>query len=149
MVIETSPREHTLVGVLHGSSLATCDPGNNQKVPGLFANLQHQDNLDFIKQWLPLGEYFASQDKKDTDLFYLKKLDPHLRFQYLWMYYPNNEDVYSKIFFDVCEDPTYLNNSLDTYGINCSLYNLVNKVCQNGQSELDNFEKFNVNCSSK
>ena len=116
----------------------------------IFTGEYCEDNLDFIEKWLPLGEYFASQDTNDTDLFYLKKFDPHLRFQYLWTYYPNNEDVYSKIFFDVCEDPTYLNNSLDTYGINCSLYNsMVNKVCQNGQSELDNFEKFNVNCSSK
>ena len=85
-----------------------------------------------------------------TDLFYLKKLDPHLRFQYLWTYYPSNEEVYAKVFFDVCQDSTYLNDSLDTYGMNCSLYNsMVYKVCQNGQSELDNFEKFTVNCSSK
>ena len=80
MVIETSPQEHTLVGILHGSSLSTCVPGNNRKVPGLFANLEHKDNLDFIEKWLPLGEYFASQDTNDTDLFYLKKLDPHLSF---------------------------------------------------------------------
>ena len=85
-----------------------------------------------------------------TDLFYLKKLDPHLRSQYLWTHYPNNEDVYSKVFFDICQDSTFLNDSLDTYGMNCSLYNsMVNKVCQNGQSEVDNFEQFNVNCSSK
>ena len=142
--------EHTLVGILHGSSLSTCVPGNNRKVPGLFANLEHKDNLDFIEKWLPLGEYFASQDTNDTDLFYLKKLDPHLRFQNLWRYYPNNEDVFAKVFFDVCQDSTYLNDSLDTYGMNCSLYNsMVYKVCQNGQSELDNFEKFNVNCSGK
>ena len=143
--------EHTLVGVLHGSTLTTCVPGNNRKVPGLFAHLGHEDNLEFIEKWLPLGEYFASQDTNDADLFYLKKLDPHLRFQYLWMYYPNNEDVYSKIFFDVCPDSTYLNDTLDsTYGMNCSLYNsMVNKVCQNGQSELNNLENFNVNCSRK
>ena len=59
--------EHTLVGVLHGSSLATCVPGNHQKVPGIFANLQHQDNLDFIEKWLPLGEYFPSPDS-DTNV---------------------------------------------------------------------------------
>ena len=142
--------EHTLVGILHGSSLSTCVPGSNQKVPGLFANLQHEDNLDFIEKWLPLGEYFASKDTNDTDLIYLKKLDPHLRFQSLWSYYPSNEEVYLKAFFDVCQDSTYLNDSLDTYGMNCSLYNsMVYKVCQNGQSELDNFEKFNVNCSCK
>ena len=151
MVIETTPLNHTLVGILHGSILSTCIPGNNQKVPGLFANLQHEDNLDFIEKWLPLGEYFASQDTNDTDLFYLKKLDPHLRFQYLWTYYPSNEDVYLKVFFDVCQDSIYLNDSLDgSYGMNCSMYNsMVYKVCQNGQSELDNFEKFNVNCSCK
>ena len=153
MVIETNPTEHTLVGVLHGSTLTTCvpQPGINQKVPGLFVNLQHKDNLDFIEKWLHLGEYFASQDSNDADLFYLKKLDPFLRKQSLWRKYSNNEDVYSKVLFDVCQDSTNLNDSLDTtYGMNCSLYNsMVNKVCQNGQSELDNFEKFNVNCSSK
>ena len=105
--------EHTLIGVLHGSTLTTCVPGNNRKVPGLFAHLGHEDNLEFIEKWLPLGEYFASQDTNDADLFYLKKLDPHLRFQYLWMYYPNNEDVYSKIFFDVCEDPMQLTTIQD------------------------------------
>ena len=90
-----------------------------------------------------------------TDLFYLKKLDPHYRFQNLWTYYPNNEDVYLKLCFDICQYSTisilrYLD--LDIYGINCSLYSynsIVTKVCQNGQSDLDNFEKFNVNCSSK
>ena len=106
-----------MVGVLHGSTLSTCVPGGtNQKVPGLFVNLQHKDNLDFIEKWLPLGEYFASQDSNYADLFYLKKLDPFLRKQSLWRKYPNNEDVYSKVFFDVCEDSTYLNDNSDTYG---------------------------------
>ena len=159
MVIETSPLNHTLVGILHGSSLPTCYPTNNQKVPGLFANLQHEDNLDFIEKWLPLGEYFASKDTDDTDLFYLKKLDPYLRVQDLWTSYPDTEEVYAKVFFDICHLilaylnrslETYLNDRLETYGMNCSLYNsMVYKVCQNGQSELDNFEKFNVNCSCK
>ena len=97
-----------------------------------------------------MGKYFASQNTSDTDLFHLKKLDPHQRLQYLWRYYPSNEDVYSKVLFGVCQDSTYLSDSSDTYGFNCSLHNsMVYKVCQNGQSALRNFEKFNVNCSRK
>ena len=142
-----------MIGILHGSSLSTCVPRNNQKIPGLFANLQHQDNLDFINKWLPLGEYFASQNTSDTEMFFLEKLDPHLRRQNLWRYYPNNDEVYSKVFFDICQDWQdwrSMNNTLDIYGVECSLYNsMVYKTCQNGESELDNYANFNVNCSSK
>ena len=143
-----------MIGILHGSSLSTCAPGNNQKVPGLFANLQHQDNLDFINKWLPLGEYFALQNTSDTEMYYLENLDPHLRRQNLWRYYPyDDEEVYSKVFFDICQDWQdwrSMNDTLDTYGVECSLYNsMVYKTCQNGESELDNYANFNVNCSSK
>ena len=75
----------------------------------------------------------------------MKKLDPYNRWQHLWNYYPNNDDLYHKIFFDVCQDLIYLK----TFGMDCSLYNsTVEKICRNGQSDLDNFENFNVNCSS-
>ena len=152
LVVETSPRNHTLVGILHGSRLSNCTPGNNQKIPGLFANLEHEDNLNFVEKWLPLGEYFAShsQNSSDPDIFYKDYLHPFQRIQYLWSAYPDNDEVYKKIFFDVCKDLVLMNNSLETYGMNCSLYNsMVNEVCQNGFPETENFERFEVNCSSK
>ena len=136
-----------MIGILHGSSLSTCVPRNNQKIPGLFANLQHQDNLDFIEKWLPLGEYFALQNTSDTEMYYLENLDPHLRRQNLWRYYPNNDEVYSKVFFDICQDWQdwrSMNNTLDIYGVECSLYNSM--VCANGKSHQENFDFFGVYC---
>ena len=99
----------------------TCAPGINQTVPGLFANIEHKENLDFIKKWLPLGEYFASKDTFDNEIFYLRKLDPYMNPQYLLNYYPANEDVYSKLFFDICQGNIYVNDKLETYGMDCSL----------------------------
>ena len=37
---------------------------------------------------------------------------------------------------------------MESYGMNCEHYNsLVYQICQNGESEVDNYEKYNVNCS--
>ena len=153
MVIETDRLEHTLVGILHGGRLKNCtpDPGSDQKIPGLFANLEHEENMDFIKKWLPLGEYFALKNESDTDMFYLENLD-HQRKHYLWHYYPFdfNDKVYNKIFFDVFNTTTVGNERSEAYGMDCSQYNSkVLEICTNGDSELENFEYYNVNCSSK
>ena len=148
--METGPLEHTLVGILHGSRLRNCTPGNNQIIPGLFANLEHKDNRNFIEKWLPLGEYFASMNTTDSDLFYLKKLDPHSRVQYLWRYYSSNDDMYSSSFFSVCKNSTFGIEQLKTGGMDCSRYNsMIYKICKNGNTEEENFEKYSVNCSSK
>ena len=137
---------------MHGSKLKNCSPDSDstQKIPGLFANLEHEDNLSFIEKWLPLGEYFSSVNTSDPDIFYLDNLDSGRR-QYLWTYYPYNynEDVYAKIIIEVCQDSGSMNNTLNTYGIDCSLYNsVVFNTCQNGDLDEDNFEKFGVNCST-
>ena len=98
LVIETSPLKQTLVGIQHGvrTKVPTCVPGNNQTVTALFVSLEHEENMSFIEKWLSLGEYFASKDTSDTEMFYLKKLDPHMRYQNLWTYYPSNDDIYSR-----------------------------------------------------
>ena len=104
LVVETGPLQHTLVGILHGSRLQDCTPDI-----GLFANLEHEDNMNFIQKWLPLGEYFASMNTTDTEIFYLKKLDPYIRTQYLWRHYPpSNEDMYRSSFFSLCKKSTLL-----------------------------------------
>ena len=146
LVVETGPLQHTLVGILHGSRLQDCTPDI-----GLFANLEHEDNMNFIQKWLPLGEYFASMNTTDTDLFYLKKLKAHQRIQYLWSYYPpSNEDMYSSSFFSVCKKSTFGIEQLETGGMDCSIYNsMIYNICQNGNTEKANFEKYSVNCSSK
>ena len=145
LVVETGPLQHTLVGILHGSRLQDCTPDI-----GLFANLEHEDNMNFIQKWLPLGEYFASMNTTDTDIFYLKKLDPYIRTQYLWRHYPpSNEDMYRSSFFSVCKNSTFGIEQLEG-GMDCSMYNsMIYNICQNGNTEKANFEKYSVNCSSK
>ena len=58
LVKEVSPGNYYLVGVTHGSQArmaANSIHGTSDEYPGLFVNTQHQENLDFINQWISQG----------------------------------------------------------------------------------------------
>ena len=124
------------------------------KSPGLFANLEHPENLDFIYKWKSLGELYLSEnlerfeDQTNVTVNYLKNLDPQKTDQNLWGHY--NDDIYTIIYLKICQNSTDVNETLDAYGIDCSTYNSkVMNICENGRDIKENYDTFGINCSSK
>ena len=147
LIHEWRPQEFYLLGVLHGSRAVNCTP-TTSKSPGLFANLEHPENLNFIQKWLSVGDFFLEENLEDLEnqtslsINYLEHLPPFPVKQSLWRNYTNNEDIYSVIFFKICQHSTTVSTN-----VNCSLYNSkIMEICQNGKSKKDNFELYGVNC---
>ena len=145
-------QEYVLLGVLHGSRADsyTCNL-TTAKSPSLFANLEEPGNLEFLLKWKNLGHFFLKdnlknlEDRTSLSINYLEHLGPSPVKQSLWGIYINNEDIFSVIFFKICQ-----NSSTATTVVNCSLYNSkIMEICLNGLSEKDNLELYGVNCSSK
>ena len=152
LVYERIPLEFYLLGILHGSKYKGCVSSTTS--PGLFANLENPENLEFILKWKKLGKYFLSeylQDLKNHSAFsikYLDHLDTNRVKQSLWSNYTNNEDVFTILYFNTCKSSTSISEDLEIY--DCSLYDSkVLEVCNNGKTILENFEIFEVDCSSK
>ena len=155
LIHERRPQEFYLMGVLYGSRSVDCTP-RTFETPGLFANLEHPLNLDFINKWKNVGDFFLKDNLEDLEMQtslsinYLKHLDPNQAKQSLWRHYTNDEDIYSIIFFKICQNSTYSNDNFENYGVDCTLYNSkIFHICSNGKSSKENFEIFGVNCSSK
>ena len=151
LIHERRPQEFYLMGILYGSRAEDCIP-TTEKSPGLFANMEHPLNLDFINKWKNVGDFFLKDNLEDLEMQtslsinYLEHLDPNQAMQSLWSHYTNNEDIYTLIFFKICQNSTSSND----YDVDCSLYNSkLFHICNNGKSSMENFEIFGVNCSSE
>ena len=82
--------EYYLIGVLHGSQNGEClDPKTD--TPGLFANLEHQENRGFVEDWMHMGDKIKKWYQVDRTANYLRQLQPKPPFQSLWRLY--NEEI--------------------------------------------------------
>ena len=155
LVHELRALEFYLVGILHGSRAVNCTP-TTTKSPGLFANLENEENQEFIHKWIKMGDFFLQQKFEDLDdqtnlkINYFNLLDPYLVKQNLWNYYAYNEDVYSVMYFNICKQSTNELDDFEKYGVNCSLIDdKIKEICQNGKSPKENYENFGIDCFGK
>ena len=85
--------EYYLIGVLHGSQNGEClDPKTD--TPGLFANLEHLENRNFVKDWMHMGDKIKAWYQNYPTANYLSQLQPNPPFQSLWSLY--NEDLFNQ-----------------------------------------------------
>ena len=152
LVHQWRPQEYVLLGVLHGSRAdsITCNPTTAQN-PSLFANLEEPSNLKFLLQWKKLESFFLKDNLEKLDnqtslsINYLEHLGSSPPKQSLRSHYTNNTDIYSVLFFKICQNSTTATTIVD-----CSLYNSkIAQICQNGKSGKHNLEMYGVNCTSK
>ena len=155
MVHELRALEFHLVGILHGSRAVDCSP-TTTKSPGLFANLENEENQEFIHKWIKMGDFFLRQKFEDLDdqtnltINFFNLLDPFMVQQNLWNYYAYNEDVYSVMYFNICKQSTNELDDFEKYGVNCSLIDdKIKEICQNGKSPKENYENFGIDCFGK
>ena len=59
-------------------------------VPGLFANIEDKKNLDFIKQWMHIGEDINVWYQFNMTSNYMSQLPPSPQTQSLWSLYDDN-----------------------------------------------------------
>ena len=150
LVQELRALEFYLVGILHGSRAVNCTP-TTTKSPGIFANLEHEENQEFINKWKKLGPLFLQQKFEDLErqtnltINYFQLLNPYWVQQSLWNYYTNNEDVYSVMYLNICKQSTNELDDFEKYGVDCSLFDAkIKEICQNGRSS-----NFGINCFGK
>ena len=96
--------EYYLIGVLHGSQNGEClDPKTD--TPGLFANLEHQENRGFVEDWMHMGDKLKKWYQVDRTANYLRQLEPTPPFQSLWSLYNegllNQQNVSSHLYLKV------------------------------------------------
>ena len=91
----TNENEAKVIGILHGSNHTTCTPTTYQS-PSLFANLEYEENFDFIQRWLSVG-YFMSAFEDNVLLNYMNQ--ENVQLEDLWRIHPSsNLDIYESVF---------------------------------------------------
>ena len=101
-----------MIGILHGSNHTNCTPTTYQS-PSLFANLEYQENFEFIQRWLSIG-YFMSAIEDNTLLNYMNQ--GNVQLENLWSIYPtSNSDIYESVFSGTYIVVFILSRYLDMY----------------------------------
>ena len=103
--------EAKAIGILHGSNHTTCTKTTFQS-PSLFANLEYEENFEFIRTWVSIG-YFMSAYNDNSLFHYLDGLDPNAQIQDLWIVYPSNEEIYASILSGRQKNPKFNSQGKD------------------------------------
>ena len=85
--------EYHLIGILHGSQNGPCLVPKTD-TPGLFANLEHQENRVFVEDWMHMGDKIKEWYQVDITANYLRQLQHSPRYQSLWSVY--NEGLFNQ-----------------------------------------------------
>ena len=103
-----------------------------------------------------MGDFFLQQKFEDLDdqtnlkINYFNLLDLYLVKQSLWNYYAYNEDVYSVMYFNICKQSTNELDDFEKFGVNCSLIDdKIKEICVNGKSPKENYDNFGIDCFGK